>query len=68
MGISRKQTGESGDFWKAAESIAREIKDWSEGYKKEIVVSSHGSGFVGHKPTPDANQDPKIGTRQPIQN
>jgi len=47
MGIARKEMGESREYWKAAESIVREIKTWPD-YKKDIVISSHGSGFVRH--------------------
>jgi hypothetical protein len=63
VGISRNYAGESGDFWRAAESVVREIKDWSEEYKKDIVISSQGSGFIRQKPL-DAGQDPKIDPSQ----
>jgi hypothetical protein len=45
MGIAKKETGESRDFWKAAESLVRDIQQWPD-YKKEIIISSQGSGFI----------------------
>ena len=44
MKLARKESDSSREFWKAAETIVRQIESWPS-YKKDIVVSSDGSGY-----------------------
>lgn len=45
MALTKNTSEESREFWKAAESNVRKIETWPE-WKKNIVVTSAGSGYV----------------------
>lgn len=48
MALTKNTSEESREFWKAAESNVRKIEGWPE-WKKNIVVTSAGSGYVSRE-------------------
>lgn len=48
MALTKNNSEASLEFWKAAESNVRKIEGWPE-WKKNIVVTSAGSGYVSRE-------------------
>ena len=64
MAITKNTSDQSSrDFWKAVESNVRKIDTWPD-WKKNIRVTSSGSGYISQAP----NLDKESASSPPIMN
>ncbi len=64
MALTKTTSDQSSrDFWKALESSVRKIDTWPD-WKKNIRVTSSGSGYISEAP----NSDRESASRPPIKN